>query len=52
VIFPYDAFLRLVASGAAAQRRCAPRGLLNVGNSCYANATMQARGPGCELRAA
>ncbi|GBF87466.1 hypothetical protein Rsub_00177 [Raphidocelis subcapitata] len=29
VIFPYDVFLRLVVSGAAAQRRSAPRGLLN-----------------------
>jgi ubiquitin carboxyl-terminal hydrolase 36/42 len=39
VIFPYDAFLKLAS--AARRRAAAPRGLLNVGNSCYANATMQ-----------
>ncbi|KAI8475527.1 MAG: hypothetical protein J3K34DRAFT_517344 [Monoraphidium minutum] len=41
VIFPYAAFLRLVAGGAGRGRRSGPRGLANVGNSCYANATMQ-----------
>jgi len=40
VIFPYGTFLKLLAA-AATRRRWVPRGLLNVGNSCYANATMQ-----------